>query len=390
MRQETIAVHAGRHPDPATGAVTTPISLSTTFERGEDGGFPGGFEYVRDANPNRTSLEACLTSLEGGFDAVTFASGMAATAAVIEAMHGKGRHIVVPDDMYFGNRALFARPEFAGFRIAEVDMADLDAVRRLCAERPSLVWIETPSNPLVKIVDIEAIASIAHDAGAICTVDNTWATPILTRPFAYGADLVMHSLTKYIGGHSDLMAGAIVAREDGDAIRTIRSAQRVKGAVPSPFDCWLALRGVQTLALRMRAHSDGAMYVARFLEAHPAVTRVHYPGLPEHAGHAIAKRQMASFGGMISCEVGATAGDAIRFVNALTLVTRATSLGGTHSLIEHRASVEGPMTKAPETLLRLSIGLEHPDDLVDDLRTALNAVDATGLGRARSRAPRRT
>ena len=376
MKQETIAVHGGRRPDATTGAVTTPISLSTTFERAEDGSFPGGFEYVRDANPNRTSLEACLTSLEGGFDTVAFASGMAATAAVVEALHGVGRSVVVPDDMYFGNRALLARPEFAGLSVSEVDMADLDAVRRACAQRPALVWIETPSNPLVKVVDIEAVATIARDAGAVCAVDNTWATPILTQPFAYGADLVMHSLTKYIGGHSDLMAGAIVARRDGELIGSIRTAQRIKGAVPSPFDCWLALRGVQTLPIRMRAHSAGAMRVAAFLSAHPAVAAVHYPGLPTHPGHAIAKRQMAEFGGMLSCEVGTTAHDAKRFVNALSLFTRATSLGGTHSLIEHRASVEGPATRAPQTLLRLSIGLEHPDDLIDDLRAALDVLGA--------------
>ena len=374
MRQETIAIHGGRRIDPSTGAVTTPISLSTTFERAQDGSFPGGFEYTRDANPNRNSLEACLTALENGFDAVAFASGMAATTAIIEAIPLARRHIVIPDDMYFGNRGLLARPDLASLRVTEVDMRDLDALRRACAEEPALVWVETPSNPLVKVVDINAVASISHEARVLCAVDNTWATPILQRPLDFGADFVMHSITKYIGGHSDLMAGAIVAREDNGMLETIRSSQRNKGSVPSPFDCWLALRGVQTLPIRMRAHSASALQVATFLESHPAVTAVHYPGLSTHPAHETAKRQMSSFGGMLSCEVGSNADGAKRFVNALKLFTRATSLGGTSSLIEHRASIEGPQTKSPETLLRISVGLEHLLDLIDDLANALDAV----------------
>ena len=375
MRQETIAVHSGRKPDPSTGAVTTPISLSTTFERAEDGNFSSGFEYTRNANPNRNSLEACLTALENGFDTVAFASGMAATTAMIEAIPLGRRHIVVPDDMYFGNRGLLARPDLASLRVTEIDMQDLAAVRRACAHEPALVWVETPSNPLVKVVDIAAVADIAHDAGAMCAVDNTWATPILQRPLELGADFVMHSITKYIGGHSDLMAGAIVAGNDGSMLETIRSSQRVKGSVPSPFDCWLALRGIQTLPIRMRAHSVGALQVATFLERHPAVAVVHYPGISTHCGHETAKRQMSSFGGMLSCEVGLSRRDAMTFINALKLFTRATSLGGASSLIEHRASVEGPETRAPDTLLRISIGLEHPLDLIDDLAAALDAVD---------------
>ncbi len=375
MRQETIAVHSGRKPDPSTGAVTTPISLSTTFERAEDGNFSSGFEYTRNATPNRNSLEACLTALENGFDTVAFASGMAATTAMIEAIPLGRRHIVVPDDMYFGNRGLLARPDLASLRVTEIDMQDLAAVRRACAHEPALVWVETPSNPLVKVVDIAAVADIAHDAGAMCAVDNTWATPILQRPLELGADFVMHSITKYIGGHSDLMAGAIVAGNDGSMLETIRSSQRVKGSVPSPFDCWLALRGIQTLPIRMRAHSVGALQVATFLERHPAVAVVHYPGISTHCGHETAKRQMSSFGGMLSCEVGLSRRDAMTFINALKLFTRATSLGGASSLIEHRASVEGPETRAPDTLLRISIGLEHPLDLIDDLAAALDAVD---------------
>jgi cystathionine gamma-synthase len=382
MRQETIAVHSGRRPDPSTGAVVMPISLSTTFQRGEDGSYPGGFEYTREANPNRNSLETCLASLENGCDAVAFASGMAATTAVIEAIPLDRRHVVIPDDMYFGNRGLLARPDLASLRVTEVDMQDLLALRRACAEGPALVWVETPSNPLVKVVDIAAIASIAHDAGAMCAVDNTWATPSLQRPLELGADFVMHSITKYIGGHSDLMAGAIIAREAGSMLETIRSSQHIKGSVPSPFDCWLAMRGVQTLPIRMRAHSASALEVAGFLDGHPAVTAVHYPGLPTNSGHEIAKRQMSSFGGMLSCEVGSSANDAKSFVNALKLFTRATSLGGASSLIEHRASVEGPATRAPQTLLRISVGLEHPMDLIEDLTAALDVVVRPRAGTA--------
>jgi cystathionine gamma-synthase len=374
MRQETIAVHSGRQADPHTGAVVAPISLSTTFERAPDGGFPGGFTYVREGNPNRSSLETCLAALEHGVAAVAFPSGMAATAAIVEAIPAGRRHIVVPDDMYFGNRGLLARPDLASLRVTVVDMRDLDAVRRACADGPALVWVETPSNPLLTVVDVAAVVGIAHGAGALCAVDNTWSTPVITRPLDLGADLIMHSVTKYLGGHSDLMAGAVVAREETGMLETIRSSQRDKGSVPAPFDCWLALRGVQTLPIRMRAHSSGALDVAQFLAAHPAVTAVHYPGLPTDPGHEIATRQMALFGGMLSCEVGSTAGDAFTVINALKLFTRATSLGSTESLIEHRASVEGPATKAPDTLLRLSIGLEHPLDLIDDLAAALERL----------------
>ncbi len=379
MHPETIAIHVGQACDQLTGAVAAPIHLSTTFERAEDGGFPSGFVYGRDGNPNRHSLEACLAALEGGVEAAAFASGMAAITAAIESLPtGLPRRLVLPDDMYFGIRALIDETDIgARFDWVAVDMTDLAAVKAACAEPTGLVWMETPSNPLIKIVDIEAVARIARAAGALVAVDNTWATPLLQRPFALGADIVVHSLTKYVGGHSDVMIGAVVLRENGPQLTLLRAIQNHKGAVPSPFDCWLALRGMQSLSARMRVHCANAELVAQFLAGHPAVAAVHYPALESHPGHAVAKRQMRSFGGMLAFEVHGGREEAMRFAAGLQLITRATSLGGTHTLIEHRASVEGPQTMAPEGLLRLSVGLEHPDDLIADLVAAFAACSVS-------------
>jgi cystathionine gamma-synthase len=374
MRLETAAVHAGRFVDPATGAVTSPIHLSTTFERSADGSYPHGFEYSRSGNPNRRGLEACLAALEGGTDAVAFASGMAATAALIEALPaGSPRRLVMPSDMYFGIRGLFAETDVgARFDTAIVDMTDLDASRQAIESKPTgLVWIETPSNPAVRIADIAAIAAMARNAGAFSVVDNTWATPILQRPLALGADFVLHAVTKYIGGHSDLTLGAVVARSAGSMLDNLRAWQRHKGAVPSPFDCWLALRGVQSIVPRMQAHCANAIAIAEFLQQQTRVEAVHYPGLASHPGHQVAARQMSGFGGMISFEVRGGAAGAMAVAAKLELVIRATSLGGTHSLIEHRASIEGARSTTAPGLLRLSVGLEHVDDLKADLARAL-------------------
>lgn len=374
---QTIAVHEGREIDPATGAVAPPIHLSTTFERDADGGFSRGFEYIRDDNPNRRSLETCLTALEGGTATVAFPSGMAAISATIEALGPRyPGALVVPKDVYFGVRAMLNETEFGRkLAVAAVDMTDVTAIERVCREsRPGIIWVETPSNPLVSIVDITAVSAIARRHGAALVVDNTWATPYLQRPFELGADVVVHSLTKYIGGHSDAMLGATVVREDGSHLAELRSIQRNKGLVPSPFDCWLALRGTASLAARMTVHCSNALAVARFLESHPAVAMVHYPGLPSHAGHGVASRQMHAFGGMLSFEVRGGREEAMAVAAALKIFTRATSLGGSHSLIEHRASVEGPDSIAPEGLLRLSLGLEHVDDLAADLGEALDDV----------------
>jgi cystathionine gamma-synthase len=373
MRIETLAVHAGHVVDPASGAVTMPIHLSSTFERDVDGGYRAGHVYSRTSNPNRSAVEQALTQLEGGAAAVAYASGSAATMAVFQAL-APGDHVVAPTDAYFGTLRQL-REVFApwGLEADVVDMADPDAVRRALRPTTKILWVETPSNPLVRVVDIARLAELAHSVGARCVVDNTWATPVLQRPLREGADLVMHSTTKYLGGHSDLLGGALVARENDELVERLFSLQKLGGAVPSPFDCWLLLRGIRTLPWRMRAHCGNAMLVARFLASHPKVEAVHYPGLESHPGHEIARRQMSGFGGMLSVQIRGGRDAALALTRQLTLFTRATSLGGTESLIEHRASVEGAATLAPENLLRVSVGLEHADDLIDDLRAALSA-----------------
>jgi cystathionine gamma-synthase len=374
MRFETLAVHAGHRPDPATGAVMPPIHLSTTFERAADGTFPTGYVYSRDANPNRRALEESLAALEGGAAAAAFASGMAATTAVFQAL-APGDHVIVPDDSYYITRKLL-QEVFARWRLEHtaVDLTDLAAVERALRPTTRLIWVETPSNPLIRITDIAAIVALARRAGARVACDNTWATPMLTRPLELGADLVMHSTTKYLGGHSDVLSGALVARADDELFQQIRTVQIAGGSVAAPFDCWLLLRGIRSLPYRMRAHCEHATAVAEFLALHPAVARVHYPGLASHPGHVIAARQMKAFGGMLSFEVRGARPEALRVAGRLDLVTRATSLGGPESLIEHRASVEGAHTRAPESLLRMSVGLEHPDDVIADLARALEAA----------------
>jgi cystathionine gamma-synthase len=371
MRFETLAVHAGHAPDASTGAVSPPIYLSTTFERAADGGFPQGFVYIRDSNPNRRMLEECLAALEGGTAAAAFASGMAATHAVLQAL-SPGDRVIVPDDAYYGTPRLL-REVFARWGLVHtaVDLTDLAAVRHALEAPTRLVWIETPSNPLLRITDVAAVATLAHGAGALVACDNTWASPALTRPLGLGADLVMHSTTKYLGGHSDVQGGIVVSRADDEFFSRVRLGQVLAGGVPSPFDCWLVLRGTRSLGCRLRAHCEHAAAVAEFLARHPGVSAVHYPGLRSHPGHGVAARQMSAFGGMLSFEVPGGRAAALGVAARLRVITRATSLGGSESLIEHRASVEGPQTRAPEGLLRMSVGLEHPDDLVGDLDHAL-------------------
>jgi cystathionine gamma-synthase len=371
MRFETLAVHAGHGVDPATGAVTPPIHLTTTFERAADGGFPHGHVYARSSTPTREALEGCLCALDGAAAAAAFASGSAATAAVFQAL-SPGDHVIAPHDAYFGTGKLL-REVFGpwGLHTTFVDMAEPAAVEAAVTPRTRLIWTETPSNPLLKITDIARVAAIAHAAGAVCACDNTWASPVLQRPLDLGADLSVHATTKYLGGHSDVLGGAVLARRQDDLFQRIRMIQTSAGAVPSPFECWLVLRGVRTLPLRVRQQTASAMAVARFLAAHPKVDGVHYPGLEEHPGHAVAAGQMSGFGGMLSFEVRGGQAAAMAVAARVQLFTRATSLGGTESLIEHRASVEGPDTRTPEGLLRVSVGLEHPDDLIDDLTGAL-------------------
>lgn len=372
MRIETIAVHAGHEPDPLSGAVTPPITMSTTFERKPDLSFPAGHLYSRDSNPNRSALESCLAQLEGGKAAACFASGSAATTALLQALE-PGAHVILPADAYYGTIRI-ARDVFGrwGLRYTAVDMSNLANVERAITKQTRVIWTESPSNPLVRIVDIAAVARLAKEAGAWTVVDNTWATPVLQRPFELGADIVMHSVTKYLGGHSDVLGGALVARsEDHPLMAKARVIQKVAGAVPSPFECWLTMRGVRTMPWRVRAATRNAMRVATFLESHRKIEAVHYPGLASNEGHAIARRQMSGPGGMLSFQVRGGRTAAIGMTNRLRLITRATSLGGTESLVEHRHSIEGPDTRAPENLIRMSVGLEHPNDLIDDLDQAL-------------------
>jgi cystathionine gamma-synthase len=373
MKIETRAVHAGRRIDPGTGAVSQPIHLSTTFERGPDGEYPLGFSYSREGNPNRRALEECLADLEGGKDALVFSSGLAVGTAVLQGLE-PGDHVIVADDVYWAFRKVigdvFGK---SGLETSYADMSDLDALRAALRPNTRLVWLETPSNPLMKIADLSAVAGIVREAGpnAITICDGTFATPILQRPLDCGIDMVAHSTTKYMGGHSDVVGGALITRHDNYLFERARRAQKYGGAVPSPFDCWLILRGIDTLPYRVRAHSENAMRVARFLVGHARVEAVHYPGLPGHPGHAIAAGQMSGFGGMLSFQVRGGREEAMAVAARCALFIRATSLGGAHSLIEHRASIEGPQTRTPQNLLRLSVGLEHADDLIADLEQAL-------------------
>ncbi|RMF94109.1 MAG: aminotransferase class V-fold PLP-dependent enzyme [Nitrospinota bacterium] len=371
MRIETLAVHAGHTIDPGTGAVTPPIHLSTTFEREADGSYPRGYLYIRNRNPNRDALEQCLAALEGGQGAAAFSSGSAATMSVFQAL-SPGDHLLASVDVYYGTARLLQEMFVPwGIEVTFVDMTDPGQVEQALRPNTRLFWVETPSNPLLKITDIARIAQIAHQAGARCVCDNTWASPILQRPLDLGADLVVHATTKYLGGHGDVLGGAVICKEEDDFFQRIRQIQISGGAVPSPFDCWLVLRGIRTLPYRMRAHAENALKVAKFLHQHAQVEAVHYPGLPEHPGHAIATRQMRLYGGMASFQVRGGRERAMEVAAKVRLFIRATSLGGPESLIEHRASIEGPGTRTPENLLRLSIGLEHPDDLIEDLAQAL-------------------
>ena len=375
MKIETTAVHAGRRIDAATGAVTPPIQLSTTFERGADGEYPRGFSYAREDNPNRRALEECLAALEGGTQALAFSSGMAVATAILQGLE-PGDHILAPDDVYYGFRKLVGEVFAKGdLETDYVDMADLQAVRDAVRPATRLVWVETPSNPLLKIADLSGIATIARQARAISICDGTFATPVLQRPLDCGIDMVTHSTTKYIGGHSDVVGGALITRFDNYLFERARKSQHFGGATPSPFDCWLTLRGVATLPYRVRAQSENARRIAEFLRGHKGVEAVHYPGLPAHPGHAVAARQMSGFGGMLSMQVHGGREQAMGVAGRVRLFTRATSLGGPHSFIEHRASIEGPGSKTPQNLLRMSVGLENAEDLIADLERALAVID---------------
>lgn len=367
---DTLAVHAGGEPDATTGAVTPPIHLATTFQHGPAGERIAGFEYQREGNPTQERLETALAALEGGDAALAYASGMAAMSGLLESLP-PGSHVLVPTDCYTGLRLL--ANEFLPDRniaVDFVDMGDVDAVRASMRAQTKVVWIETPSNPLLRVTDIAALAALAHEHGALLACDNTFATPILQRPLALGADVVMHSTTKYFGGHSDVLGGALVFARRDDLHDAVSHRRHITGGVLAPFSAWLTLRGCRSLPARMAWHCRNARAIAAFLAGHPAVERVNYPGLDTHPGHAIATRQMKDFGGMLSVQLRGGREAALRVAGAMRLFVNATSLGGAESLVEHRASVEGANPTSPQNLLRLSVGLEDPADLIADLDQA--------------------
>ena len=370
-RLETLAVHAGAEPDAQTGALAPPIHLATTFKHGPAGERIAGYEYQREGNPTQDRLEAALSALEGGESALAFASGMAAITALLESLPN-GARVLIPDDCYSGLR--FLAQEFLperGIAATMIDMADLEGVRAACTADTALIWVETPSNPRMKLCAIAALAEIAHDADAALVCDNTFATPVLQQPLSLGADIVMHSTTKYFGGHSDVLGGALVFAHRDGFFERVAHRRHLTGAILAPFSAWLTLRGFRSLPARMALHCANARRVAEFLSTHHAVDRVNYPGLPSHPGHAIAAKQMRDFGGMLSIELRGGREAALAMASRLRVFTNATSLGGCESLVEHRASVEGAHPFSPQNLLRISVGLEHVDDLIADLAQAL-------------------
>lgn len=373
----TRAIHAGQAPDPTTGAVIPPIVASSTFAQDGVGGLRAGYEYSRSANPTRTALEECLAALEGGSRGFAFASGLAAEDTLIRSIAKPGAHLVLPHDAYGGSFRLFARAyEPWGLKTDPVDLTDLQAVEAAIQPGETVaVWVETPTNPLMSVADIAAIADLAHSLGALVIVDNTFASPYLQQPLDLGADVVMHSTTKYCGGHSDVVGGALVVK-DPELAEKVQFHQNALGAVAGPFDAWLVLRGLKTLAVRMERHSDNAEQVAAFLAQHAAVSEVYYPGLESHAQFDVAKRQMRRFGGMVSFRVRAGEEAAVAACGRTTVFTLAESLGGVESLIEHpgrmtHASVAGTALEVPSDLIRLSVGLEDVADLLADLDQAL-------------------
>ncbi len=371
MKIETTAIHAGNHSDENTGAVIQPITLSTTYLRGEDGLYQSGYIYSRAGNPNRTQLENVLAKLEHGADAAAFSSGNAAGMSAFQSLK-TGTHVICPDDMYHGLRNQLKHIFSGILEFDFVDVNDENVLGEYIKPNTGLIWIETPSNPLLKITDIKKVVAIARQHQIKVLVDNTFATPICQHPLVLGADMVMHSSTKYIGGHSDLMGGVLVSAAKDEWWTKIRQIQELGGAIPSPADCYYLTRSIKTLPYRVKGHVHNALLLADFLEKHEKIETVLYPGLKSHPQHEIANGQMAYFGGMLSFCLKAGEAEARKVINKLQLFAQATSLGGVESLIEHRASVEGPDTITPQNLLRVSVGLEHIDDLIADMEQALS------------------
>jgi cystathionine gamma-synthase len=374
---ETRAIHAGQEPDPQTGAVVPPVYQVSTYAQDGVGGLRGGYEYSRSGNPTRTALEECLASLEGGTRGLAFASGLAAEDTLLRTVMAPGAHAIIGNDAYGGTYRLFAKvAEPWGVEHTPVDLTDLDAVRRAVRKgQTRIIWAETPTNPLLTVVDIAALADIAHEAGALLVVDNTFASPYLQQPLALGADVVVHSTTKYLGGHSDVIGGGLVVA-DAELGDRLAYHQNAMGSVPGPWDSWLVLRGIKTLGVRMDRHCANAKAIVDLLTSHPAVTEVYYPGLPGHRGHEVAARQMRDFGGMVSFRVAGGEQEAVDLCARTRVFTLGESLGGVESLIEHpgrmtHASAAGSALEVPADLVRLSVGIESVDDLVADLKQAL-------------------
>jgi cystathionine gamma-synthase len=368
----TLCVHAAHAPDAATGSVAAPIYLTTTFERDADGGYARGYRYSREGTPNRAALERCIAELEGGIGALAFSSGLAANVGLLELL-APGEQIIAPREGYFGTLLQFREHAARhGIEVTFVDFTDIGAVKAAVTSATRLLWVETPANPLLSVTDLEQVVGIGRACGARVVCDNTFATPVCQRPFEFGVDVVMHSGTKFFGGHSDVLSGALVVREDAQLLERLASWQRLTGAALAPFDCWLLRRSIATLALRVRAQCATAARLADYLSTHPAIERVLYPGLARHPGHALARRQMkGGYGAILSICLAGGAERALEVTRRTRLFTRATSLGGVESLVEHRASIEGPASMAPANLLRLSVGIEDAEDLIADLDQAL-------------------
>lgn len=371
-KKETKAIQGAQMHGSSPKAVTPPLYLSSTFIRNDDGSYDEDYIYTREDNPNRRTLEKCMADLEGGDVAFAFSSGMAATQSVLQSLQS-GDHVIIPDDAYYAVNELLSRVfKRWGLTYTRVNMTDLKELAEAINPQTKLIWIETPSNPQLKITDIQAVCSLAKTRNILTCVDNTWPSPLLQNPIELGADIVVHSSTKYLGGHSDVLGGVVVIKDSSDLIEKIKDIQHLGGGVPSPFDCWLVSRGIQTLSVRLKQQSKSAQLLAEWLEKHPKIEQVLYPGLETHHGHSIASKQMkGGFGGMLSIRINENVERILEISNRLEYFTTATSLGGVESLVEHRYSTEGPNSQSPENLLRLSVGLENVEDLIKDWERAL-------------------
>lgn len=371
MKFETLAIHAGLDIGNPSKAIIPPISPSTIFEIDEEGRNPDDLHYTRLQNPNRQQFEHLIAALEGGEIAAAFSSGIAAGTAILQALD-PGDHVIIPEDVYAGNRMMVKKIMTRwGLESDFIDMTDVDNIASHIKPNTKIIWIETPSNPLMRITDIAAVAELAKSNNIRTVADNTWPTPVNQLPLALGVDLVLHSTSKYFGGHSDILGGAVVSKKEDDFFERVLTVQKMGGSVPSPHDCWLLSRSTRTLSYRMRGHNEHAGKVAAFLADHPKVEDVFYPGLESHIGYEIAKKQMKGFGGMISFLVDGDYDDTIKVVGRAKLIKRATSLGGVETTWEHRRSSEGDGSVSPENMIRISVGLEHPDDIIEDLERAL-------------------